>query len=301
MLLRLCRVLRRWRLAGFVLLAAAATSCVDVRALDISYVEREEKRFTVSGRPQLDLSTFDGSIEIRAWDQPEVLVTVEKRAVDKTAASSIEVNAEQSANEIRVSARAPEHWSFTWPAHRSARLIVSVPAASDVRATSGDGSIDIERINGRVALRSGDGSIRTRELTGSMQFQTGDGSITVEAADGDLDVMTGDGSVRLDGRFSRVRARTGDGSLRVAAAPGSSTASEWDIRTGDGSVTLEIPDGFGGEIDAHTNDGRIVVRDVTVSNVAGGLARNTLRGTLGAGGKSVRVQTGDGSITLRRR
>jgi hypothetical protein len=46
-------------------------------------LEREEKRFPVSGRPDLSLSTFDGSVEIRAWDRPEILVVIEKRAETK--------------------------------------------------------------------------------------------------------------------------------------------------------------------------------------------------------------------------
>jgi hypothetical protein len=65
-------------------------------------------------------------------------------------------------------------------------------------------------------------------------------------------------------------------------------------------VTLELPDGFGGELDAHTGDGRIHMEEITVSNVTGRIAKDTVRGTLGSGGRTVRVRTGDGSITLRR-
>jgi len=38
-----------------------------------------------------------------------------------------------------------------------------------------------------------------------------------------------------------------------------------------------------------------------VSNVTGQIGRNSIRGRLGAGGHNLRVRTGDGSITLRRR
>ncbi|PYQ83022.1 MAG: hypothetical protein DMG03_15655, partial [Acidobacteria bacterium] len=93
---------------------------------------------------------------------------------------------------------------------------------------------------------------------------------------------------------------SGDGSVRIHAAPGSTAASDWDISTGDGSITLEIPDGFGAELDAHTGDGRIHVNEITLSNVTGEIRRNTVRGRLGSGGSAVRLRTGDGSITLRR-
>src|SRR6185503_19169234 len=101
-----------------------------------------------------------------------------------------------------------------------ARLIVLVPASSDVGAKSGDGSIDIERITGRLQLRSGDGSIRGTRLGADVSAHTGDGSIT------------------LGGKLAGVRARSGDGSVTIHADPGSVPTGDWDIVTGDGSVTL---------------------------------------------------------------
>jgi hypothetical protein len=97
-----------------------------------------------------------------------------------------------------------------------------------------------------------------------------------------------------------VRVRTGDGSVAIHAAPGSTAASDWDVSTGDDSVTLELPDGFNAEVDAHTGDGRVRLQDVTLSNVSGRLSERSVRGTLGSGGKLLRLRTGDGSITLRR-
>ena len=144
------------------------------------------------------------------------------------------------------------------------------------------GSIDVERVTGRVELRSGDGSIHARDLAGDVTVQTGDGSIT------------------LDGKFAGLRARSGDGSVKIHAAPGTGASGDWEITTGDGSITLEIPEGFNGELDAHTGDGRVHVEDVTLSDVTGELRRNAVRGRLGSGGRAVRLRTGDGSITLRR-
>jgi DUF4097 and DUF4098 domain-containing protein YvlB len=262
----------------------ACTGCVDMVAhVEGRYVEREEKRFQTPGKPEVTLATFDGSIEIRAWNRAEVEVVIEKRGVDKGSIADLQVEATQSGDRISVEVKRPHRQGgIHFGPSPSAKLIVPLPAASDVNAHSGDGSIDVERLTGRIELRSGDGSIRARELAG------------------DVTVNTGDGSIAIDGKLAAVRARSGDGSVTIHAAPGTSPSADWDISTGDGSVTLEIPDGFDGELDAHTGDGGVHVEDVTVSNVTGEIRRNSIRGRLGSGGHEVRVRTGDGSITVRR-
>jgi DUF4097 and DUF4098 domain-containing protein YvlB len=263
--------------------AVFAAGCVDIVGADLGrYVERDEKRFTVSGTPNVSLKTFDGSIEIRSWDRPEVQVTIEKRGKSKSATDTIDVHAEQQGNQITVEARIPDSHGLHFNDSRSAKLIVSMPANADVSAGSGDGSIDLDGVTGRIQLRSGDGSIRARS--------TG----------GDVDVHTGDGSVTLSGALSSLRAQSGDGSITIHADAGSTAGGDWDITTGDGSVTLAIPDSFGAELDAHTGDGRIRADEITVSNVTGRISRNSLRGRLGGGGHSVRLRTGDGSITIKK-
>jgi len=282
-----------------------APGCVDIVGSDLGrarYVEREEKHFPVAGKPDVVLSTFDGSIEIRPWDKPDVQVVVEKRGRDKEDVAIIDVQASQNGNRIEVTVSEPKnHGGFNIHfSNRSAKLIVSLPASSDVAAKSGDGSIDIEQVTGRVQLRSGDGSIRGRSLAGDVNAHTGDGSIELDGVNGTLNVDTGDGSITLDGMLTNVHARSGDGSVTIHAEPGSTPNGDWDITTGDGSITLALPDGFGAELDAHTGDGRIRMEDITLSNVTGKVGRNTLRGRLGNGGRNVRVRTGDGSITLKR-
>ena len=288
--------------AATLALLAVGPGCVVIGADQARYVEHEDKRFTVTGKPEVTLSTFDGSIEIRTSDRPEVAVTIEKRAFNKEAASRIDVHAEQNGNQIVVEVRHSKvaHVFGFGLLNATAKLIVTMPASGNVHATSGDGAIDIERISGAVNLRSGDGSIHGRDLTGDLTVHTGDGAIRLERVNGAVDADTGDGSVVADGAFKSVHVRTGDGSVNIRAASASTTDADWSITTGDGSVVLEVPEGFGAELDAHTGDGGITLRDVTLSNVSGPIGKNSVRGRLGAGGRTVKVRTGDGAITLKR-
>lgn len=293
--------LRTGLLATGAALLLSTGACVDIVGADLQrYVERQEKQFSVTGKPEVSLATFDGSIEIRPWDRQEVHVIVEKRASSKETADEIEIHTEQQANRIVVDVKVPRHEGYLHVHRRSAKLIVSMPGESDVLAKSSDGAIDVEGIAGRIELRSGDGSIRARRLDGDVNVQTGDGSIRIESAKGALRVNTGDGSIVAEGTFTNLRARSGDGSIRIAAEPGSASSGDWDISTGDGTVTVALPSSFNAEIDAHTGDGRIHLQELTLTNVTGRIGRNTVRGRLGEGGSMVRIRSGDGSITLKR-
>jgi hypothetical protein len=281
----------------------AGPGCIDLigAAEGGKYVERETRHFPTSATPDLNFETFDGSIEVRAWDKAEVEVTIERRAVSKEAADSIEVQAGQSGNAVTVAARVRKVPGFGLHFNaRSAKLIVLAPLTSNLTARSGDGAITVERISGRADLRTGDGGIRGRDLGGDIKARSGDGSIRLDGVHGSLDVDTGDGSVAVSGVLTAVRARTGDGAVTIRAETGSAPAADWDIATGDGAITLRLPGGFNAELDAHTNDGGIHMRDLTLTNVSGELRRNSVRGQLGSGGRLVKLRTGDGSITLSR-
>jgi hypothetical protein len=296
-------MLRSLLAVGLSAVLLFVVGCVNISSESLGrIVKRDEKRFTVDGKPEVVLSTFDGSIEIRSWDRPDVLVVIEKQAATESAADAIEVVSAQQGDRVSVEVKMPANrrLGWHWFGGGSARLVVSVPASSDVRATSGDGSIRLDRVNGTIALRSGDGSIHASSSSGNVSVSTGDGSIELDHVDGVLEASTGDGSVKMTGKLTSVHARSGDGSIAVHAEPGSSANADWELTSGDGSIALEIPDGFSADLDARTGDGGIHLDGISVANVTGAIKRNAVTGQLGTGGRAVRVRTGDGSITLRR-
>lgn len=283
---------------GLGLLSAGCTVTVDSH----SEIVREERRFKVDGRADLRVSTFDGSIEIQSWDKPEIVVEVEKRGPSKSAIDALQIVSSQKGRLVELEVKKPRTESFSGLGlHRTpyARLIVHVPGETDIRAQSGDGSIRIARVKGRIDLRTGDGSIRASEVTGELTLDSGDGSITVDGAEGRLSLDTNDGSVNVSGRLSVIRLHTGDGSIIYRAQPGTSMSEPWEFTTGDGSVSLYLPPDFAAELDAHTGDGSIR-NDLNVEDAGGEeRARRSLRGRIGSGGKLLRIRTGDGTIRLR--
>ena len=292
--------------AGALLAAGLSTGCT-VTVDSQSQIVREEKRFKVPEGADVRVTTFDGSIQVHSWDREEVLIEVEKRAATRETIDALEIVSEQKGRVVELEVRRPRTEAFTGIGlHRTdtSRLVVTVPRRAHVRARSGDGSITIDGVQGRLDLRTGDGSIRARAVQGDLSFSTGDGSVVVDDAEGTLKLDTGDGGVNVSGVLSAVSVRTGDGSIVYRAQPGAVMKGPWDLTTGDGSVTLYLPREFGAELDADTGDGAIR-NDLEVVDVeATGTpkrreARRTLRTRLGGGGPELRVRTGDGVIRLR--
>ena len=284
-----------------VLASAAGTACV-VSVDSQGQIVMEEKRFSVRGVPDVRLATFDGSIELQPTEGDEVVVEIEKRGPTREAVDALVVSSSQDGSRIELEVKPPAESlaGLGFDRSPSARLIVSVPRRANVTARTGDGSIRIDSVSGRLELRTGDGSIRATNVTGDLRLHTGDGSINVDRAEGTLDLDTGDGGVDVRGKLTAVKMRTGDGSIVYRAEPGTVMSEPWDISTGDGAVSVYLPADFSADIDAHTGDGSIS-NDLRMSSVEDDRDedRRTIRGRLGSGGKRVRIRTGDGSIRLR--
>ena len=279
--------------------AGVLSGCVVVDSQ--AHIMREEKRFTVTGAPDLNLTTFDGSIELRSGtDAKTVIVEIEKRGPTQEGVDQLRVEAKQDGNRIQVEVKRPsrEVVFFGIGSTPTARLVVTMPREGNVTAKSGDGSIKIDDVHGRLELRTGDGSIRGREIGGQMTFSTGDGSVTLDSATGDLDVDTGDGSVSISGKPGTVKLHTGDGAITLRADTGTAMTGDWSLTTGDGSVALYLPRDFAAELDAHTGDGSIR-NELSMAAEGGDAGKHTLRARLGNGGRTLQIRTSDGSIRLK--
>ena len=106
----------------------SAPGCVDIVGADLGqYIEREEKHFTVSGKPDVSLATFDGSIEVRPWNKADVEVVIEKRGRDHDDVSQIEVKAEQNGDRIEITVKEPrrEHSGFNLHFHTLAKATLT--------------------------------------------------------------------------------------------------------------------------------------------------------------------------------
>ena len=296
--------------AVLLLVVAVCFAACEVNLNSEGIVSRETKKFAVTGTPDVQLDTFNGAIDVHSWDRSEVEVEIEKRAMEQALVDDMKVTAEQHGNKVVIKVTRPgrsdsfEGVQIGVHFSPSARIRVALPRQSTLTATSGDGSIVVEDVDGKITLTTNDGSVRGSRLSGDISVRSGDGSIRMDRAAGKLDVETEDGSITLEARLSALRARTADGSIRLDVEPDSVMTEDWEVQTVDGSIVLSLPPSFNGLLDAETRDGVVRTNNPNVSSDKQSgegrreERRQTLRATLGSGGKTVRVRSGDGSIRI---
>lgn len=279
------------------ILTLAILCCVPLSALAQQRgVSREEqKTFNVSGTPNVRITNFDGAIRIEPSEGNQVSYLAELRGRDQAALDRIEFEAAQNGNQILINSRLRDR---SWNSWTSVNLTIRVPRQTDLFAKTGDGHIEARGITGNIELGTGDGHIEASHLSGDLNLHTGDGHLTLNDLQGRLRARTGDGSINLRGKFNGLEVTTGDGSVEVIIERGSTLATDWNLKTGDGSIQVALPDDLSAEIEASASDSKIS-SDLPLM-VFGKIGGRALKGRLNAGGRLLSISTGDGPITLRR-
>jgi DUF4097 and DUF4098 domain-containing protein YvlB len=237
------------------------------------------KSFSFSGRPELRVDADDASVSIRPWDRKEIQARVTTVGW-RISPSEVRVIDRQSGARLEIDVRVPRiriQWGFN---RRSIHMELQVPREIAANIRTGDGMIDVAG------------------LKGAMQLKTGDGRIEAGSLEGSLEAHTGDGKIRVQGRFDALDLRTGDGSIEAEIGSGSKMLSAWQVHTGDGRITVRLPDSFAAELDVHTGDGRI--RSDLPVTVAGVQRHSELHGRLNGGGQLLTIRSNDGSINIER-
>jgi len=278
------------------LIPALALAAIAAFPAAPAHADDWSREFPVQGRPTVKVETNDGHVTVVTWDRPQVAVHITTRGWQ--IGHQVEVGAHQVGQEITVTAHVRPMIGIFFGTH-GVRIDVQVPRKSDLNVHTGDGGVEVAPMEGAVRVWTGDGSIEARGLRGDVNLRSGDGSIEASDVDGRLVASTGDGHITVHGRFDHLDLSSGDGSVEADAVAGSALAGEWDLHTGDGSMTLRVPQTLKADLDASTGDGHITV-DLPVEVQGEWRPRRELRGTLNGGGPTLRLHSGDGSIRLEK-
>ena len=195
-----------------------------------------ERTLKVSGELTLEVAAGSGRIDVHTGASDTVIVQGRIRAGDHWFTSDspadrvhrIEQNPpiEQSGNSIRVGRTNDADYNNV-----SISYDITVPAATELRASTGSGAIRAEGIRGAARVTTGSGSIELGGIGGAMEARAGSGSIQVR------------------GLGAGIAAHTGSGSVTLQLTP--AAAFELAASTGSGGIDVNHPMTMQGQLNRH--------------------------------------------------
>src|SRR5580698_2875158 len=251
-----------------------------------AHADQWSKTYPVNGRAELHVMTGDGDVVVTGADQQRIDARVTATGW-KIGPNDVQIIESQSGNSVSIEVKVP-HWGFSMFGgnHKSLRVEVSVPRDLDLDVRTSDGNVMAQGVSGKIQFDTGDGNVTAGNIKGDIRIHTGDGHIEGHNFDGSLDANTGDGNLRIDGNID------------AQAGSGSKVANGWNLHSGDGHITLRLPGDLNATLDAHTGDGSITL-DIPIQ-VSGSLSHSSVRGKMNAGGATLAVSSGDGSIHIEK-
>jgi len=162
----------------------------------------------------------------------------------------------------------------------SGDVVMSDNEGSDILVDTGSGSVEIDGLRG-----------------GRVKVDTGSGEVTASrVAVEDLLVDTGSGGVELnDVTAPTISVDTGSGGVHVGLSRGPRSLI---VDTGSGGVTILGPPDLGAEVEVETGSGSI---HTDYALVLTHKEHGYLQGTIGDGRGHIKVDTGSGGVSIRRR
>lgn len=158
------------------------------------------------------------------------------------------------------------------------------------------GTTHVERVNGAVTFHTNRTQFQAARIDGELEIESGS-DLQANAVMGPVLLHTAYRNITLDRVQGKISVSNRDGSVTVTNAP---PMGQIDIDNKNGSVEVGLPEKAGFVVNAQTNHGDIdnefglkeVDNDHNDSKA--------LNGTVGSGGPTVRIQTTDGDVTVRK-
>lgn len=161
-------------------------------------------------------------------------------------------------------------------------------------ATTSGGSIELNGCDGPLKVDTSGGRIEAVDGTGSLEARTSGGSIVVRNFSGDTKVETSGGRLSFENINGKIFGRTSGGS--ISAKLKSPVPGDVNLETSAGSIEVLVPADAGLDVEAEASSGR-VTSDLPFIGTR--TDRDTMKGKINGGGKSLVLRSGAGSISIK--
>ncbi len=185
----------------------------------------------------MDICTTAGRIVVDSHDQPRIIVYVMNH---DPALSQLDVAVKGDTIHIEIKHLVNPRWLWSRRKTCATSLRVMCPRGLLVSARSGSGDIRIIGATEDVDVETQSGNVVLEGLTGNVAVRAGTGSVTGDAPCESLEIATESGDTKVSGLAGSLAYKSSSGELRAAwsRVP---VAGKVDIKTGKGSVSLQMP------------------------------------------------------------
>ena len=253
-----------------------------IQLLTRTTTRRETKRFSYGGTITL-IGAPRGSVTVEGWQRSEVELTanVELKAPTEADLDQLaRVNTfvfDEDLNHLSVLTTGTHDRTFM---KRSAKnfpkQLLNLPWKIDYRL--------------RVPVNT------------DLEINAGHGDVKLTGVEGALRVTATESETALTLTGGTVSTTVAAGAITLTIPSRSWRGSGADIRIASGTINVELPAGFSGDIDAEVlRTGKIVnTYEGLESRAKPGLTERTVRARAGAGGAFFKFTVGDGTVNIRR-
>jgi len=252
-----------WTLAGLALAATASLGAQDFRWTG-----------QLPAGKEIEIKGVNGSIEASAAAGNQIEVTADKRA-RRDDPDDVTIEVVEHDGGVTICA--------VYPTPSRARRDNECAPGRRGHMSTEDNDV---RVNFHVKVPAG------------VRFagRTVNGDVTTDQLSGDVDVTTVNGDLEI-GTSGVAEATTVNGSIEVRMGRADWSGS-LDFTTVNGSITVYLPADLSTDIEAQTVNGDLE-SDFPLT-VSGRFGMRRIRGTIGAGGRTLELKTVNGSIKLRK-
>ena len=224
-----------------------------------------------------------GSITIEAWPRSEVDITadIELRAdTEEDLARLATVNGfvlDVDANHLRILTTGTHDKAFMKRAAKGfPKNLLGLPWKIDYR-------------------------IRVPAMT-DIEINAGRGPITLQGVEGTISITALESNVTLNPAGGMLRATVGSGKINMAIATRNWRGAGTDIRLATGELTLELPAGYSGDINADILRTGQIVNEYSALEPCENTTFTTrsIKGRAGAGGPQLSFTVGDGTLRIKK-
>lgn len=259
-----------------------------------------DRTFAPKGTPTVIVDTFNGSIDVVAAEESSVSAQITRRASGtspedaKASMDTVEVQASQEGNTIRIQAKTKENQLFS---NRGANVAVQVPSGTILDLRTSNGKVEVTGLMGDVKAQSSNGKMTVKGTRGTVRLVTSNGAIELDGGVGPVHLESSNGSIHIRSDKALVDAHTSNGSIHFTT--NKLAEGNHHLGTSNGTIEVALPADAQFRVDATTSHGKIT----SDFPVQGGKAKpkSQLHGTVGSNPTvTLELTTSNGAIKIRK-